>query len=134
MTGQFLSLAISESSEFVGNGTWQSVIYALWDSTVAVGMFLAAITFFRGFFDRESRFGSFLSRQSYAVYILHTPIIVFLALALRGVALNPIPKFVLVSAITVPLCCLVAAVVRRVPPASRILLQQSNIQLAGDYR
>ena len=46
---------------FLGNGTWPSAVYALWDSTFAVGMTLAAITFFRRFFNGESRFGRFLS-------------------------------------------------------------------------
>jgi len=67
-----------------GFGTWQSAIYALWDSTFAVGMCLAAITFFRRFFNKESKMGSFLAQQSYAVYIIHIPIIVFLAFNFEG--------------------------------------------------
>lgn len=121
LSGRLFSLEIAEPAAFVGNGTWQSAAYALWDSIFAVGLGLAAVTFFRGFFDRESRFGSFLSRQSYAVYIIHTPIVVFLAVALRGIDLGAVLKFALVAIIVVPLCFAVAYIVRKMPLASRVL-------------
>ncbi|KPK04100.1 MAG: hypothetical protein AMJ56_18025, partial [Anaerolineae bacterium SG8_19] len=73
---------------FLGNGTWQSAAYALWDSIFAVGMCLAAITFFRRYFNGDSKFGRFLSQQSYAVYLIHVPIIIFLAYALRGIDID----------------------------------------------
>ena len=84
-------------------------------------MGLAAITLFRGLFGRDGAFGRFLSQQSYAVYILHTPLIILLAVALKELQLAPLPKFALVATLSVPLCFLVAFLVRRLPFASRIL-------------
>ncbi len=104
-----------------GFGTWQSAVYTLWDSIFAVGMCLAAITFFRRFFNGESRFGTFLAQQSYAVYIIHIPIIVFLAYALRGVVLAPLFKFGLASLIVVTICFVVAYILRKIPGVSRVL-------------
>lgn len=121
LSGHLLSLDLAEGSTFVGNGTWQSAVYALWDAIFAVGVGLAALTLFRGLFNGNSALGRFLSQQSYAVYILHTPLIILLAVALKGVTLAALPKFALVAAITVPLCYLVAFLVRRLPFASRIL-------------
>lgn len=121
LSGRWFSLAVSEMASFVGNGTWQSAVYALWDSTFAVGLCLAAITFFRGFFDGASRFGRLLSQQSYAVYIVHTPIIVLLAIALKGIVLEPLLKFGVVTILVVPTCFAVAYFVRKIPLASRIL-------------
>lgn len=121
ISGRLFSLELAEPAVFVGNGSWQSAVYALWDSVFAVGVGLAALTLFRGLFGRNSAFGSFLSRQSYAVYIVHTPVIVFLAVALKELQLAPLPKFALVTALAVPLCYLVAFLVRRLPIASRIL-------------
>jgi glucan biosynthesis protein C len=112
---------------FLGNGTWQSAVYALWDSIFAVGMCLAAITFFRRFFNGESRFGRFLSQQSYAVYIIHSPIVVilaftlFLAFVLRGIDLGPLLKFGLATVIVVPTCFAAAYIVRKIPGVSRIV-------------
>jgi len=104
-----------------GFGTWQSAIYTLWDSIFAVGMSLAAITFFRRFFNKESRMGSFLAQQSYAVYIIHIPIIVFLAYALRGVELASLLKFGLASVLVLTICFAVAGLIRKIPGVSRVL-------------
>jgi glucan biosynthesis protein C len=104
-----------------GYGTWQSAVYALWDSTFAVGLCLGLIPLFRRFFNQESGIGGFLSRHSYTVYIIHVPIIVYLAFVLRGISLENLLKFGLVAIIGVPLCFAVAYIVRKIPLASRIL-------------
>jgi len=104
-----------------GFGTWQSAVYALWDSVFAVGMFLAAITFFRRFFNGDSKFGRFLSQQSYAVYVIHIPIIVFIAYALREIVLESLLKFGVASIIIIPVCFLAAYLIRRLPGVARVL-------------
>ena len=85
------------------------------------------ITFFRPFFNGESKLGSFLAQQSYAVYVIHSPIIAFLAYALflllapRGIDLGPLLKFGLAVVIMVPICYAVAYIIRKIPGVSRIL-------------
>jgi glucan biosynthesis protein C len=104
-----------------GYGTWQSAVYTLWDSIFAVGMCLGLIPLFRRFFNGEGRFGRFLSQHSYTVYVIHIPIVVFLAYALRGIKLAALLKFGMAAVIGVPFCFAVAYVVRKIPGASRIL-------------
>lgn len=104
-----------------GYGTWQSAVYALWDSIFAVGLVLAVIPLFRRFFSGQGNFGRFLSQQSYAVYIIHIPIIVFLAIALRGIELGAFLKFGMMAIIVVPACFVVAYIIRKIPGVSRIL-------------
>jgi peptidoglycan/LPS O-acetylase OafA/YrhL len=121
----FMSV-FSGEIHFLGNGTWQSAAYTLWDSIFVVGMCLASITFFRRFFNEKSRFGSFLSQQSYAVYLIHIPIIILLAYALRGIDIGgidfgPLLKFGLLSIIVVPVCFVVAWVLRKIPGVSRVI-------------
>jgi len=119
--GRLFSLAVTEPAGFVGNGHWQSAVYALWDSTFAVGMCLGAITLFRRFFNGERRFGRFLSQHGYTVYIIHIPIIVFIAIALKGIHLEPLLKFGMVAVIAVPTCFAAAFIIRKIPLASRVL-------------
>jgi peptidoglycan/LPS O-acetylase OafA/YrhL len=114
-------LALSGGAGFLGSGHWQSAAYALWDSTFSAGMSLALITFFRRFLNGESRLGRFLSEQSYAVYVIHTPLIVLLALALRGLHPEQLLKFGLAAAIAVPLCFGVAWLLRGPAVVSRVL-------------
>jgi len=111
----------SDPPLFLGNGQWQSAVYALWDSIFAVGMCLGLITLFRHFFNGDSRLGRFLSQHSYTVYIIHSPIIVFLAFALRGVDLENLLKFGMMAVIVVPACFALAYLVRKIPLASRVL-------------
>jgi hypothetical protein len=114
-------LALSGQTAFLGGGYWQSGAYALWDSIFSVGMCLGLITLFRRFFDRPGRLGWFLSQHAYAVYVFHIPVIVLLALALRGIHLEQLLKFGLAAIIGVPLCFAVAYVVRKIPFMARIL-------------
>ena len=108
-------------ASFLGGGQWPSGVYALWDSTFSVGMCLGLIVLFRHFFDHPGRLGGFLSQQAFTVYVIHCPIIVILALALRGIHPEQLLKFGLAAIIGVPLCFAVAYLVRKIPLAARIL-------------
>jgi surface polysaccharide O-acyltransferase-like enzyme len=121
-SGQLFSLELSPALDnAMGNGQWQSAVYALWDSITAVGMCLGLITLYRRFFNGQGRFGRFLSQHGYTVYIIHIPIIVLLAYALRSIDLASLLKFGMAAVIVVPTCFAVAYIVRKAPLASRIL-------------
>ena len=121
-SGHLFSLRLTPAlANLMGHGQWRSAVYALWDSIFAVGMCLGLITLFRRFFNEQERFGRFLSQHSYSVYIIHIPIIVFLAFALRGIDLEPLLKFGMAAVIVVPTCFAVACIVRKIPRVLRIL-------------
>jgi glucan biosynthesis protein C len=113
VSGRPFSLQFAEPARFVGGGTWQSAVYALWDSVTAVGLSLSSITLFRSVFDGNSRRGHFLSENSYAVYIIHVPIVVFIAFAIRDIDLAPLAKFALAAVIIVPICFGIASLLRK---------------------
>ena len=83
-------------------------------------MCLFLITLFRRFFNSPGRLGKFLSPQAFTVYVIHIPIIVFLALALRSLHIEQLLKFGLAAMIGVPLCFLAAYLVRKIPLADKI--------------
>jgi surface polysaccharide O-acyltransferase-like enzyme len=114
-------LALSGETGFLGGGDWHSAVYALWESTFALGMCLGLITSFRRFSKRSGRLGEFLSQHAFTVYVVHAPVIVLLALAVRGIHPEQLIKFGLVAAIGVPLCFAVVFLVRKIPFASEIL-------------
>jgi glucan biosynthesis protein C len=116
-----LPLAFRGKTNFVGRGHWQSAAYALWDSAFAVGMCLALTTFFRRFFNQQGRLGWLLTRSAFTVYVIHIPVIVLLALALRGLQLEHLLKFGLLALVGVPLCFAVACLIERITLAAQIL-------------
>jgi peptidoglycan/LPS O-acetylase OafA/YrhL len=121
-SGRWFTLEVSESLGLVmGDGSWQSAVYALFDSVFAVGMCLGLIMFFRKFQNQQSQLGRFLSQHSYAVYVFHIPIIVYLAYALRELELASLLKFAVVSLIVIPACFIVAFIVRKIPMVSKIM-------------
>jgi glucan biosynthesis protein C len=121
-SGRLFSLEVTPAlSKAFGDGQWRSAVYALWDSMFAVGMCLALIALFRRFFNGKGRLGRFLSQHSYTVYIIHTPTVVFLAVAGRGIDLESLLKFGMAAVIVVPTCFAVAYLVRKIPGVSRIV-------------
>lgn len=116
-----LPLAFSGKTNFLGGGYWQSAAYALWDSTFAVGICLALTTLFRHFLNRPGRLGRLLVPSAFTVYIIHCPVIVLLAIALRGVELEHLLKFGLAALLGVPVCFALAYLIRKLPFASRVL-------------
>ena len=121
LSGAMFSVEVTEPARFVGNGHWQSAVYAVWDSVAAIGLCCGALVLFRRTWDRGGAIGRFLSGQSYGVYVLHSPIIVYLAFAIRGVELAALLKFALAAVVVLPACFAVVYVVRRLPGASRVL-------------
>lgn len=117
----FFPVALVGIPDSLGGGTWQSLLYALWDSTLCVGIGLGLLTLFRKRFDAQRRLGRFLSAHTYAVYVIHAPVIVLVAIALAGLDIYPLLKFGLAVVLGVPLCFASAYVVRKLPFAARIL-------------
>ena len=112
---------LNGGTNFVGYGSWQSAAYALWDSTVAVGMSLGLITLFRERINWSGSVARCLQRHSYTVYVIQSPIIVFVAIALMGLYVEHLLKFGLAAVITVPLCFVTAYLVLKIPYASKVL-------------
>ena len=105
----------------MGNGHWQSAAYVAWDSILVVGLSLGLIALFRNVFNVKGWLGTFLSKQSYAVYIIHIPIVVYLTYALTSLDLTNIQKTIVASIIIVPVCYIVAFLIRKLPFVSRVV-------------
>lgn len=120
-SGHAFSMKLSQSAAFLGDGHWQSAVYALWDSLFAVSMVIAAVALFRRLFNGQSRLGTGLSLNSYAVYVIHTPIVVFIAVALKGVHADPLSKFGIAALLAVPVCYAAAYAIRGSPYVKKVL-------------
>jgi glucan biosynthesis protein C len=84
-------------------------------------MVISLLVWFRRRHDHQGRLARSLSASAYAVYIFHGPILVFVALGLRGLEWHALPKFALASLISLPLCFAAGGLLRRLPVAERVL-------------
>jgi surface polysaccharide O-acyltransferase-like enzyme len=107
--------------KFLGELHWQAFAYAMWEQLVGVAMIVGLTVLFREHLNRQSSLAKEAAGASYTTYILHTPILILVTLGARDIALYPLLKFALVALIAVPLCFALAAAVRRLPLARRIL-------------
>ncbi|MFC2014231.1 hypothetical protein ACFLU8_05130 [Chloroflexota bacterium] len=88
---------------------------------MCVAMVVTLVVWFRKRFNNQNTLGRALSSGAYATYAIHAPVIVLLALALRGIQLDMALKFVLVAPFTVGLSFLVGYLLKKLPFARSIL-------------
>jgi glucan biosynthesis protein C len=106
---------------FLGGWHWQALAYAIWESFLCLGMCIGLIYAFGRYGRDQGSLARFLSRNAYAAYLVHGPVITIMALAVRDVVFHPLAKFGLTSLIAVPLCFGLSNLVRKLPYADRVL-------------
>jgi hypothetical protein len=106
---------------FMGGLHWQSFVYSLWEQLMCMAMVVTLVVWFRKRFNNQSTIVRALSSGAYAAYVIQAPVIVLLALALRGVQLDLALKFVLFAPVAVALSFLVGYLIKKLPFARNIL-------------
>jgi len=106
---------------FMGGLHWQCFTYAIWEQVTGVAIIITVLVLFRKHLNRQGKLAQAASAGAYTAYIIHGPIIILVALAIRSVTLYPLLKFALAVLISVPLCFALANVIRKLPLARRIL-------------
>lgn len=101
-------------------GSFASLVMSTFESTFAVGMILFLLWLFQRFFNRQGTFGRFLSENAYAVYFLHTLVLVAIGVALSGWEAPAVAKFAVLAGLAVPATWGGAALIRAIPGAKRV--------------
>lgn len=105
-------------------GGWHlpSALYCLWESFFCAGVCLGLIVLLRDGGNRHTRLTRLLSDNSFAVYVFHPPILLWLTIAFAGLAWPPIVKFALLSVVCLAICYPASHFVfRRLPGLRHIL-------------
>lgn len=107
---------------YMGGMSWQSMVYALWESFVSITMSIGLVGVFREKYNHQSKLIKILSDCSFSVYMFHAPIIITVSLVLYNLNLYPLLKFMLASVIGVPLCFVLSYYVfKRIPYLKNVL-------------
>ncbi len=106
---------------FKGGWHWQSLVFALWESAFCISMCIGLIYAFRRYLNRRGKIAGFLVPNAYTAYLIHAPVIVALAFALRVVTLYPLLKWAVVGLVAVPLCFGLGSLIRKLPYTDRVL-------------
>jgi peptidoglycan/LPS O-acetylase OafA/YrhL len=108
-------------SNFSGGLTWPAVLYAFWEPVVAWGLIAAWLLIFREYMNRPSRFWDWLNRRAYAVYIIHPPVLVAIALLLHVWTAPAMLKFAVVGALACVASWLWSDPLVRLPGVRRVV-------------
>jgi glucan biosynthesis protein C len=108
-------------SRFTGGFHWQCFALAVWEQFTGIAMIVALLFLSRKYINHQGNISKATSASAYTAYIIHAPVIVFVAVALRNISLYPLLKFALAVLISVPLCFALANMIRKLPLAARIL-------------
>jgi hypothetical protein len=98
-----------------------AIVYAFWEPLVAWGILATLIVGFRALGNRPSRIWERLASVAYAVYCVHAPVLVGVALSLRGWQAAPGTKWAATGTIGVGAALAVSALLIRVPGVKRVL-------------
>jgi len=108
-------------SRYMGGLHWQALAMALWEQFLGVMLTVGLIVLFRERLNRQGILSRAASANSYGAYVIHAPVLIVFALAVREIRAYPLLKFAVVTPIAVPLCFALAALIRQLPGARRIL-------------
>lgn len=110
------------TARYGGGFNWVSAAKSLWESLVCVGVSLYLLGLFHGRFNTRSPVAGWLSDNAFAVYLIHPPILIALALLLRGLAVQPLAKAVILTVLTTVASFAIAAPLLRRTPLLRAIV------------
>jgi glucans biosynthesis protein C len=114
--------AVTDSSEFDGGLTIASLLGSFWEAFMCVSMCIALLALFKNRFNSQSPSAKALADNSFTVYLIHIPIVIFLQYLLIGIALDPLIKFVIVGTVGVILSFAISHYgIRRLPYVKYVL-------------
>jgi len=94
--------------------------YAFWEQCAGVGLSLGALAFAYAKMNRETTFSRWAADRSFAVYVLHSPILLTLTTSMRGLSNNPFLMAAVATIAALVLSFAAADLVRRLPGLNRI--------------
>lgn len=106
---------------FLGGGTWQSFSWAIWEQIVGFAMIIGLLGISERFFNNQGVVARRLSDNAYAVYIIHTPIIVGISAIFVGWDINQLLKFVILAPVAILSCFLIAWFIKLIPLVKKVV-------------
>jgi peptidoglycan/LPS O-acetylase OafA/YrhL len=119
--GLILTGALDGELQVEGGWHPQALLYAMWEPFVCLGIVMSLLAFFRDHLHVANRWTRWLADHAYTVYLIHPPVVVGWTIAWLGVDWPSLVKWVIVSALSVAACFILAGLIRKLPFATRAL-------------
>lgn len=110
-----------EPNQYEGGWHWQAFGLVAWEQLAGTGLALGLLYLFSRKGNLENTLTRWAAERSFAVYVLHTPVLVALALLFRPLQLDPFVGAIALAFSGIFLSFLAADLARRFPGLRRIL-------------
>lgn len=115
-------VALVNAPAFMGGSWhWSSLVYALWEAALCVGLALGLLSLFRRRVGGRGRLGSYLSTHAFTVFLLHLPVIACLTLVVDRLPDVPFLGFSVGASAALLISFALAYPIRSRTPLRRIL-------------
>jgi len=104
-----------------GGADWRSLVWSSWEALICVGLCVGLVSLAARQVSVPSRAEQAVVASAYGAYLIHIFPVVGLQQLFLPLALGPLAKWTLVTLLAAPLSFLLAAALRRIPGASRVL-------------
>jgi fucose 4-O-acetylase-like acetyltransferase len=111
----------SGGNPYAGGWNLRALGLATWEQLAGLGLALGLLAWFHARWNTSGPVARWLADRAFAVYVLHTPVLVALTPALRPWVVQPLVGALLLTVIGVLASFLVADATRRLPGLRRIL-------------
>ena len=98
-----------------------AILQALWVPFISWGIISALLLVFRAKMNQPSAFWNWLNRRAYAVYIIHPPVLVSIAMLLHGWMVPALVKFAVVGPVACAATWLLSDPLVRLPGLRRVV-------------
>jgi len=106
---------------YMSGMNWRCAIMSLWFGMACISFCTTLTLWMREKIHMGNQLTSFLSLNTFTVYLIHPIVLVAFTVAIRNLVINPLIKFSLASLFTVAACYLLAIIIRRIPLIKEIL-------------
>ncbi len=106
---------------FTGGLHWPQLLYAVWEQLLGFSIIVALLTYGKKLWNKSSALMGKLSRNAFAVYIFHPPVLIALSLSIRNWDVDPALKFLVVAPLAVVGSFLLASVITLIPGVRKII-------------
>jgi fucose 4-O-acetylase-like acetyltransferase len=113
--------ANGDLSRYEGGWHPQAFGLALWEQFAGIGLGLGLMSRFHRHLNDTGNFAAWLSQRSFAVYVLHAPVLVAFTLAMRPVAADAFTHMAVLTVVGLVASFLVADLAKRLPIIGEVL-------------
>ncbi|MFX0070499.1 MAG: acyltransferase family protein [Candidatus Hermodarchaeota archaeon] len=111
-----------DTEKFRGGLNWQAFIFNIWESFYCIGMCIGLVVLFRNKFNTQGNASKSLSQNAYTMYIVHAPVLVFIAMLFSLILMPALLKFIIVFPFVLGICFLISHfILRRIPGSKKVL-------------